>query len=1058
MDRKEEDGRLSRSSAGPQDERPNSRRLSTAAKRNTLGRSTVKNTHPLFLAIQADLLETVKQLVPSQIPVNEPIDVGKSGLRVAAGLGRISIMKYLIEQGAEVNFDEKPQDIDSKGFDNRGSFRRLPIHDAAEHGQYDAILCLFEVKAKIDVQDAKGFTPLHLATFEGHLDVVKLLCDNGASVEITNVGPKSEVQGETALIIALANDRFDIACELINRGACLNVLSKEGKSPFLIAYEKNRQDVIEAINRGLAKEEQDHDPQSLPTRFIRLGLNVVDECENSLFHKAAMKDDVACIDLLVSLGGDPKVVNKRLRNPLFLAAKAGMVKAMTRLYELGVDHTETDRDDRTPAYVAEKYERQRCLQLLQEWTPTLTEEEQVLPPAPIEEKHALQPAPTEEQQGLPSAPTEEDLTQTTELGYLQFGGDIDGVSALLQQFIDEQAQKKPQSPSQETQPKIQPEQSSPPYNELPTENKLEQIIQDCQTIFNQTDKHQDLELKEFLELLSQVTTLEELTNIKTKSGANFFCMMAKHDAEGKLIPILKQFSKDQIEKLLKFQTANGENCLHIACHFRHLVMFELCIESLPILELADMARAKTHDTGFTPFHLLCTSVINPKIIQRQTQAESKNFLTLLYPREETVDDKLPENLEMMMRRFGIIFGDYPDIFEIPDSLGNTGLMLCTYSLHTTLIINCLNSIMNQRSKHKCILQPNQTGIINPLRYVAAMGDADILQAMMNVFGAQAPSICLDQQLLQWTHLTSVPYEENAPLLTQLDKILEFLITHYFFNSHKQEFTEEFKDLVVNQFYSKTLLLRSLVDCGGALIGRLLNAKHLSRKPDVLFLLMEHMAPKRTSYSPQGFTQHTEGLDSHKTSSRESPLPKPVSDLRRALLLRVFRIDWPESLLNELSLHIVTTLGTPRYTQLNKTSDEKILRIINTNFCESSHQNLNVDYAVLILALFYQVTQQEKSPKKEIEQQYILSFKDNSKAMLGKLHRFYEYLTQQNQKLADQFIEELFAGNSLLKTALFEVFPEQAECLKKEKTNFKLYFKKLLSDSQKPDEGWSCVLQ
>ncbi|XP_067655210.1 myotrophin-like [Haliotis asinina] len=57
---------------------------------------------------------------------------------------------------------------------------RSPIHFAADYGQNEVVELLVDNGAGIDVQDIYGITPLLSAIFEGHKDTVALLLKKGA--------------------------------------------------------------------------------------------------------------------------------------------------------------------------------------------------------------------------------------------------------------------------------------------------------------------------------------------------------------------------------------------------------------------------------------------------------------------------------------------------------------------------------------------------------------------------------------------------------------------------------------------------------------------------------------------------------------------------------------------------------------------------------------------------------------------------------------------------------------------------------------------------------------
>ncbi|MEX0940882.1 MAG: ankyrin repeat domain-containing protein, partial [Candidatus Babeliales bacterium] len=61
-----------------------------------------------------------------------------------------------------------------------------PLHGASEYGSLEVVKLLLEKGAPIDIQDNFGDTPLHLASRKGHLEVVKLLLEKRAQIDIKN--------------------------------------------------------------------------------------------------------------------------------------------------------------------------------------------------------------------------------------------------------------------------------------------------------------------------------------------------------------------------------------------------------------------------------------------------------------------------------------------------------------------------------------------------------------------------------------------------------------------------------------------------------------------------------------------------------------------------------------------------------------------------------------------------------------------------------------------------------------------------------------------------------
>ena len=61
--------------------------------------------------------------------------------------------------------------------------RNSQMIEAAKTGKVEQIQKLVSKGAKIDCTDKFGLTPLHLASENGHLNVVKWLVSNGAKID-----------------------------------------------------------------------------------------------------------------------------------------------------------------------------------------------------------------------------------------------------------------------------------------------------------------------------------------------------------------------------------------------------------------------------------------------------------------------------------------------------------------------------------------------------------------------------------------------------------------------------------------------------------------------------------------------------------------------------------------------------------------------------------------------------------------------------------------------------------------------------------------------------------
>ncbi len=117
---------------------------------------------------------------------------------------------------------------------------------AASDGDIAEITKLLEKGVDVNAKDFQGETALMVAALKGHLDIAKLLVENGADI---HARPDfNNNQGQTALMMASKNGYIDIVKMLVEKGSDVNSIVKHtGYSALIMASEKGKKDVVSLL-------------------------------------------------------------------------------------------------------------------------------------------------------------------------------------------------------------------------------------------------------------------------------------------------------------------------------------------------------------------------------------------------------------------------------------------------------------------------------------------------------------------------------------------------------------------------------------------------------------------------------------------------------------------------------------------------------------------------------------------------------------------------------------------------------------------------------------------
>ncbi len=171
------------------DDRAVSQLLARGFDANTLD---PQGQHGLLVAIKEPSPKVAKALVNAQkIDLNILNLTGESPLMLASLKGDLDLATQMVKKGADVN---------KTGW--------TPLHYAASNGHVEVIKLLLDNYAYIDAESPNGTTPLMMASLYGSVEAVKLLVEEGADPLIKNQ------QNLTALQFAQRGNRPDAAALL----------------------------------------------------------------------------------------------------------------------------------------------------------------------------------------------------------------------------------------------------------------------------------------------------------------------------------------------------------------------------------------------------------------------------------------------------------------------------------------------------------------------------------------------------------------------------------------------------------------------------------------------------------------------------------------------------------------------------------------------------------------------------------------------------------------------------------------------------------------------------
>ena len=180
----------------------------------------------LWWAANHGHLPLAESLIQRGAFVDTPDHFGGTPLTTAASTGQLEMVRYLVNQGADIHAKLTTIGHASKQPDGRNA-----LHLAARNGHLEIVEYLIEAGNDPNEPGGSGYTPLMLVAENNFYDLADLLIQHGADVNAKHTGPGGYIalRGWTPLVFAINASKVRMTKLLIYSGADVHYRVPAGK-------------------------------------------------------------------------------------------------------------------------------------------------------------------------------------------------------------------------------------------------------------------------------------------------------------------------------------------------------------------------------------------------------------------------------------------------------------------------------------------------------------------------------------------------------------------------------------------------------------------------------------------------------------------------------------------------------------------------------------------------------------------------------------------------------------------------------------------------------------
>jgi ankyrin repeat protein len=266
---------------------------------------------PLYAAIKSRQYNVVKLLLQNGANPNAVTSLGSTPFLLASEIGDLDVIRCFVEHGADLDYSPSGKEADELNITGQTALFMATLKE-----QKDVVEYLIGKGSKVNVKNRYGVSPLLLCAEGGNEELVRLLVDAGADV---NMSPSGELAhehllaGQTPLYGAAKKGHLNICKYLLENGAQVDCQTMTGATPLYTSVEEGHLEICK-----LLIEHGNSNVNLCPSGDYARELNINKQSPLLL---ACIKNNTQIAELLIDSKADVNLVNERGSSPLLVVCQ-----------------------------------------------------------------------------------------------------------------------------------------------------------------------------------------------------------------------------------------------------------------------------------------------------------------------------------------------------------------------------------------------------------------------------------------------------------------------------------------------------------------------------------------------------------------------------------------------------------------------------------------------------------------------------------------------------------------------------------------------------------------